>query len=820
MTFSGAMPHRRYLYLAAAIVLVALGMRFPALLFDFAGDDYAQVAMVDGTFPVSRPAWSLFTFSGGEPTEVAELRREGYLPWWSADDVRLSVLRPLPSLLIWLDRTTFGDSSLPYHLHSLVWWLCLCAAVAKLLHALLPSRVALTALAVFTFDSLHSAVLGWLANRNAILASLFAVMALLSLVSFRRGRRRRDALFSAAWFALALSCGEYALTFIGYFAALVLIDTEDPLRDRMWRLLPVALPAVAYVGLRTALGAGTRGSGTALDPMDQPLEFVRALPERAGALWAELMFEVPVDFWASVSVSLLQTVLLLAGVGAIALLALTAKLGARESGKELRALPAAMLVGALWATIPVSATLPAGRHLLAAQLGVATVVAIFLARVHRVVTDRLSGEKKAPLMAVVGMSALALWLVGTQLLVAPARSYVEASVLADYSESSRASVLSLGGLERSSPDQRVYIVRASDPTFMLYPSLIRSQHGRPRHAGQPPIYTLSGSPHPIVVKRDGPKSLLLSAPQGGGLLTGLFERMFRSDAAPFRSGDGVALSGLHVEVVEVDDGRPARVRFLFEKDLDDPSMVLLLQVGAELITWAPPAIGRSSIVSAQPSLVPGTEQHYRRLKEPSSEGLGVFYMGREIAQPVDHRGAAWLERGEREAEEQPGVLLDHLGLKPGMTVADIGAGTGYISWRIAKRIAPNGVVLAVDVDPKSLEILRARMKAEGVGNVRPILGSVTDPRLEPGSVDLALMVDVYHEMSKPHEMLAAIAESLKPDGRVVLVEYRGEDEASTVRPLHKMTRAQVKKEAIVHRLVWRRTLDVLPTQHVLFFARN
>ncbi|HVQ60624.1 MAG TPA: class I SAM-dependent methyltransferase, partial [Burkholderiales bacterium] len=145
----------------------------------------------------------------------------------------------------------------------------------------------------------------------------------------------------------------------------------------------------------------------------------------------------------------------------------------------------------------------------------------------------------------------------------------------------------------------------------------------------------------------------------------------------------------------------------------------------------------------------------------SPDGIGKVYMGREIAKVMSYYGADWLERPERKEEEKPESVLAELGLKPGMIVADVGAGSGYYSSRMAELVGPNGMVYAVDVQPEMLDILRLQMKQRRVSNVKPILGTETDPRLPAGTLDLALMVDVYHELEYPYEMLAAIVKALK-----------------------------------------------------------
>ncbi len=203
----------------------------------------------------------------------------------------------------------------------------------------------------------------------------------------------------------------------------------------------------------------------------------------------------------------------------------------------------------------------------------------------------------------------------------------------------------------------------------------------------------------------------------------------------------------------------------------------------------------------------------------SPDGIGKVYLGREISQVMGFPGAQWLERSERVNEERPDLLLAALELKPGMTVADIGAGTGYYSWRMAQRVGTRGTVYAVDVQPEMIKLLGREMGRRGVTNVKAVLGTITDPNLPPESLDLALMVDVYHEFEYPYEMLAAILRALKPGGQLVFVEFRGGDPAVPIKPLHTMTEAQVRKEAAVHPLAWVKTVGGLPWQHVIVFRK-
>lgn len=201
------------------------------------------------------------------------------------------------------------------------------------------------------------------------------------------------------------------------------------------------------------------------------------------------------------------------------------------------------------------------------------------------------------------------------------------------------------------------------------------------------------------------------------------------------------------------------------------------------------------------------------------DGLGKYYFGREIAHYMSHLGAPWLDRPEREEEERPDLVISSLQLNPGDRVADLGCGTGYFSSRLAKAVGPDGVVYGVEIQAQMLTILDKRMKEQGITNVVGVLGTIDDPKL-PEPVDLVLIVDVYHEMSHPAEMIAAVCKRLKPGGRIAFVEYRGEDPGVPIKPLHKMTEAQIKREMTVQPLDYVETVASLPRQHLVIFRKR
>lgn len=216
---------------------------------------------------------------------------------------------------------------------------------------------------------------------------------------------------------------------------------------------------------------------------------------------------------------------------------------------------------------------------------------------------------------------------------------------------------------------------------------------------------------------------------------------------------------------------------------------------------------------------PKPKYEFRENHDPN--GIGKFYMGREIALVMGHQAAGWLERPEREKEEAPTKLLKALALKEGMVVADVGAGSGYHTFRMAKEVGAKGKILAVDIQQEMLDLMAAKAKKDKVENVELVLGTDKDPKLPAGKVDLILLVDVYHEFEFPHEMGEKMVAALKPGGRLVFVEFRLEDDAVPIKLVHKMSERQVMKEmAAFKELEHKTTVKTLPWQHVIVFEKG
>lgn len=221
------------------------------------------------------------------------------------------------------------------------------------------------------------------------------------------------------------------------------------------------------------------------------------------------------------------------------------------------------------------------------------------------------------------------------------------------------------------------------------------------------------------------------------------------------------------------------------------------------------------------NMLAGQAPVYETRAEHDANGIGKFYMGREIAGVMGHQAADWLERPQREDEERTDLLVESLKFRNGEIVADIGCGSGYISRKIAAKIGETGIVHAVDIQQEMLDLLKTRMAEFKIRNVQPVLGTNKDPKLPEKSCDTMIMVDVYHEFDFPHEMIRSMIRALKPGGRIVLVEYRKEDPTVPIKEVHKMSEAQIKKEMTSHsELEHAETIRTLPRQHIVIFRKK
>lgn len=212
-------------------------------------------------------------------------------------------------------------------------------------------------------------------------------------------------------------------------------------------------------------------------------------------------------------------------------------------------------------------------------------------------------------------------------------------------------------------------------------------------------------------------------------------------------------------------------------------------------------------------------QDLYKIKAGDPNGINKWYKGRQIAQVMSHFGIDWLERKEREIEENTSLLFKNLAVKPGMIIADVGAGSGYHSALLSKMVG-NGKVFAVDVEPEMIAYLNARIKRENLSRIVPVLCTEKNVTLPENAIDLILLVDVYHEFSYPYEMALSMFNVLKPGGKLVLVEFRAEDETVPIKTIHKMSEAQAIKELKVAGFTFEKNISNLPWQHFLVFTKK
>jgi precorrin-6B methylase 2 len=254
-------------------------------------------------------------------------------------------------------------------------------------------------------------------------------------------------------------------------------------------------------------------------------------------------------------------------------------------------------------------------------------------------------------------------------------------------------------------------------------------------------------------------------------------------------------------------------------------ILALIAIGAQLSQTErqiPQSAIRGTLSTLDPQLQraePLPQPLYEARANHDPDGIGKFYMGREIAQTMGPGGIGWLERPTREEEERPAIVLDAMRLRGGEVVADLGAGSGYFSFRIAPKVGKTGKVLAVDIQDEMLETIRKRAAQLKVANVQAVKDSQTDPHLPINGVDIVLLVDVYHELAYPYEVMTKVREALKPGGRAIFVEYRKEDPTVNIKPVHKMSVEQLQKEMKVIGLEHLQTLEMLSSQHIVIFRK-
>ncbi len=559
----GAMLHPHdVMWAVAGIALLAAAMRLHAVGVGFAMDDYAQLAMLADAYPVRRAPWDLFAFCDGSSADIDALVDAGAFPWWSDPTLRLSTLRPLPSLLTWFDVRAFGLAPRLHHLHTFAWWLAMLAVVARLLLRMLPARWAVLAFALYALDECHAQPLAWLANRNAIVAATFGMAAVHAHVVAREGGR--GGALAAVWLAFALACGEGALGALGFIAAVEIAGQGSP---RPRALVPIAIVVLAWAGIHAAGGYGAGHSGVYVDPVDEPLRWLVVAAQRVPILIADLALALPTGRLALGGRGLLAQQV----AGVLAMLAIAwwlRRVAPRGDAAESVALRTFAL-GTLFAVLPMASAFVSARLLVIPAIGAHVLIA------HAVLAGLAAWRRHR--WTARARVALAAVLLAAHGLAAPWWSIREITEVRTFAADARRAAASApfdAGTD-------VVVLVAADPATLLYPPLVRAATGLP-----PPrsYLVLSAAPGTHRLRRTGAHTLELE--HDAGMLRGAVEQMFRRDDRLPEVGARRHVGDAVVEVRAVDgEGHPTRVAVTFATPIDDPTLRFVLATPAGFVRY-------------------------------------------------------------------------------------------------------------------------------------------------------------------------------------------------------------------------------------------
>jgi hypothetical protein len=570
-----------------AVALLSVLVALPSLFADFYCDDQALVLTIEGVEPPPIPGpFHLYSFMTGAPGERDALVRQSALPWWSADGIRLSFFRPLSSALFVLDHALAGRHPLPYHLHSIAWYVLAVLAAALLFRRLLPAREAALAALLFAVSPAHWMLAAWPSARHAAISGALAIIALLLHVELREdsepGSRRlwlKGACFASG--ALALCGGETALGLFGYIAAYELIGRREALALRLRALIPWGALLFAYAAIYKGFGFGVRGVGGYVDPIAQTRAYLELLPGRLAVYLGATFLCIP----SELSSLLPKARGLMAALGVAAALAFAGLLrrAVRALDAELERTLAWLLVGAFLALLPGAASMPGDRVLFLANLAVAAALASVL----------LHAGSKAKPMIFTWLARAGVALFGfIHVVCAPLSFAFGAWQLAVTSHTA------LGAAAKAEiparPGVAVAGIGLADPLVGMY--LPGSLYIAPRPEPRPvSVQLLSTSAHDHLLKRTDDRTLEVTI-LNGTLLEGTFESLFRPRSVPLRAGERLPLGAWTVQILDDDAGRPTRFSVSFDRSVDDPTLSLLIWKAGALRSLAAPSVGQQVLV--------------------------------------------------------------------------------------------------------------------------------------------------------------------------------------------------------------------------------
>jgi hypothetical protein len=537
------------------LVVAGVVVFWPALTTPFFLDDYLQSAMVHGRFPVVRGPFSLYDFVGDD--DRAALFAQGFLPWWTDTRITLRFLRPLSSALLYYEHTWFDAWPGLMHLHSFAWWIAAVFAARAFFKRLVSPRAAAFATVIFALAPCHALPLGWLANREALIALAFGTVGLTALLRWQKGEGVRWAFVSFGAFVLALLAGEYALGCAGYVLAFAWRAPTDA--RRRWRgVLLFVVPAVAYLVARNALGYGAEASGFYQDPLRDTWLFLSNAPWRLASLALAGWFSQDATAWlwwgpAEWPVFVVVAVFVIGGVAALR--HVTSQLPA-----EARRTTWTLAWGSMFSLAPMLAVLPSVRLLGVAMLGIAPVVGVIL-------DTAWFGTATEARHGLAEWTAIAATLLGfAHLIHGPVRGWSNARQIREYAVEFREHATELAKRLKARPAADVVVVRGMHDVF-FYGFALEALGVRETH-----WTVLSHTGHVLCLRRD-PTSIELVVGADTGLYPASLGDLYRSEAHRLAAGETFSPGGVVATVVEMGAYGPRKARFDFPADIDDPRFV-------------------------------------------------------------------------------------------------------------------------------------------------------------------------------------------------------------------------------------------------------
>jgi hypothetical protein len=572
------LSHRRFPFFAA---LLAILLTLPSLKAGWLVDDYHHKLLMsdyEGVIKFLESPLDMFNFLDGDPEHAAPRIDYGILPWWTYDKIKGAFLRPLASITHWFDYLLWPDSPLLMHAHSVVLYGVLAMAVAFLYRrfATIGWAAGLAAI-LYAIDDAHGTTVGWLANRNAILAVLFGVLVLIVHDRWRRGGRRAGIALGSVLLVLSLLSAEAGIATCAYLAAYALCIDRDRFVKRFAALIPYVAVVIVWRFFWTYLGYGVAHVGCYVDPLGEPLRYISMVIRNGPLLLQAAVAVPPADICMVLSSQ--QWKVLWRGACVFLVLAVLLLIGLLKQNRTARF----WAVGMLLSILPICATFPSDRLLLFVSIGGMGLIAEFVAFVF----TKIKGQQR-PFFQRVPATVLMVLLVFIHLVIAPLVLILRVS--RPMGPKGLVDSLQYVSFDESIENQDLVVVNPPSGflTLTCLPAWASEGKPLPRH-----MRILASSQfHFVEVQRIDDRTITVR-PRGGYLVT-VFDRLFRDDKQRLSVGERIELTGMTVEITELtDNGRPAEAAFTFSVDLEDTSLRWLQYEKGKYVPFRPPAVGQS-----------------------------------------------------------------------------------------------------------------------------------------------------------------------------------------------------------------------------------